>query len=830
MPESPTPTSSEGRRSSGASGGPTGPASPTEPDGPGEKSEIRQLMAQPQVALMPRVHATPASKRRAEIEQRGMLAVIRQLAHVCIARKWDTGILARDPADAHLRQNEVLGLLGEHHSQARAEVSRAWRGLEAALADLAMMTPEQTPNGAICETPLAQLAREQQLSPLACWSLLAASAPLLDGELRKLYTRAMARDNRTTCDEAFLRILLWPLVGLLEIALAPPMVETANAADTTDSPAPPAMHTRANHQHPLQWIGITTTRWDDHASTAAFARIYDLDAQQRFVVRLAAELDAVAPLRACGLLTVSAGTRPNADLQPDAAVLQVLQHRPWQATGLTLRSSAKALPALFLPAALVRAALQYATHKPRQGQFARIVVRGRTGSGRRSLLASLAQLAHRTLAQIDVAAFPRDTEDFATALAQLLRRAAFSGCLPCVSGLDLLLASDDGSLRDAVVRVLNEHAGPLALRLPTASPVPLAPGYGLLDIPPASERARVAMWAHALRNAGASGVDTHEIARHNRLGPGIINQVCDELAVTANASANARDVPSHVTVERLQQVVAQHLETQLTATATRIKRLASLAEVVLPDDLRETLVEFTARVRHRQIVYEKWAFDRKITTARGVTALFTGVPGTGKTMVAGALARDLGLDLYRVDVARIASKWIGETEKNLAALFDAAEEGQVLLLFDECDSLFAKRTEVKTSVDRHANMQVNYLLQRLDSFDGVAILTTNFGNSLDPAFRRRLSYRIAFPFPDESMRAELWRSLLPKDTPRDASVDCDELGRRWTMSGGYIRNAALRAAFIAAQQGADLHQAHIEQAIAAEFAAAGKLSDSGTLE
>jgi SpoVK/Ycf46/Vps4 family AAA+-type ATPase len=144
-------------------------------------------------------------------------------------------------------------------------------------------------------------------------------------------------------------------------------------------------------------------------------------------------------------------------------------------------------------------------------------------------------------------------------------------------------------------------------------------------------------------------------------------------------------------------------------------------------------------VRHRKRVYETWGFDKSMTSSRGITALFAGTPGTGKTMVAGVIARELGLDVYRVDVSRITSKWIGETEKNLGSLFDAAEDGQVMLLFDEADSLFGKRTEAKTSNDRYANMETNYLLQRLDTFEGIAILTTNFGTAIDPASRAATS-------------------------------------------------------------------------------------------
>ena len=199
-------------------------------------------------------------------------------------------------------------------------------------------------------------------------------------------------------------------------------------------------------------------------------------------------------------------------------------------------------------------------------------------------------------------------------------------------------------------------------------------------------------------------------------------------------------------------------------------------------------------------------------------------------MVAGIIARELGLDLYRVDVSRLVSKWIGETEKNLAEIFDAVDDGQAIILFDEADSLFGKRTEVKSSNDRYANLEVNYLLQRIDSFEGIAILTTNFGTAVDPAFKRRISFRVSFPFPDEDAREELWRCHLPPAVPLGGELDLAALARRYQMSGGYIRNACVRAAFLAAQEDASLTQQHLERACVLEYQQIGKISTSGPVE
>ncbi len=281
--------------------------------------------------------------------------------------------------------------------------------------------------------------------------------------------------------------------------------------------------------------------------------------------------------------------------------------------------------------------------------------------------------------------------------------------------------------------------------------------------------------------------------------------------------------------DRIDAFLRQSRDLRLADHARRVDRLASWADLVLPSDIMDSLRELIGRVRHRRTVFEDWGMSRTMSTSRGLTALFQGQPGTGKTLVASVVARELGLDLYQVDLSKVMSKWIGETERNLATIFDAAEDGQVILLFDEADSLFAKRTEVRSSNDRYANLEVNYLLQRLDAFEGIAILTTNSGGSIDPAFKRRLSFRLSFPFPDEDTRAELWRAHLPRELPRAEELTFDALARKYQLSGGYIRNACLRAAFLAAQEEMLLHQHHLERAVALEFAELGNLSNAGII-
>jgi hypothetical protein len=545
------------------------------------------------------------------------------------------------------------------------------------------------------------------------------------------------------------------------------------------------------------------------------------DDLQRLIAR---ELDADRPLRRFGLVHQT-GERPHGALAIDPLVVRFIANRSLEGEldpHVSVRRVERDLGELQLPRELIVKALRFLA-QPR-GDHARVVVRGRTGAGRHTLLVSLAARAGRALGVIDLATMPRDPHVLASMLEIALRRAKLRGLVPCVDGLEQV-AVDDPDARVHISAVLRRHPGPLAVRLSPDAEVMLEPGYLLLDIPPRNEQQRTESWALALERYRIALPDPSELAARYRVGPGVIDRVCFDVSRKPEPPPDAA-----AWVRELDEAVRQHLENRLGKTATRVSRRATWADVVLPEDVVDSLLELTARVRHRKTVFEQWGFDRSITSARGITALFSGSPGTGKTMVAGAIARDLGLELYRVDVSRISSKWLGETEKNLGALFDAAEDGQVMLLFDEADSLFAKRTEVKSSVDRYANMEVNYLLQRLDSFEGIAILTTNFGNAIDPAFKRRLTYRVTFPFPDEEMREQLWRSLIPPQVPLDGRLDLAALAQRFRLSGGYIRNAALRAAFLAAEEGVALSQGHLERAVRMEFREIGKLAESGVLE
>jgi hypothetical protein len=255
--------------------------------------------------------------------------------------------------------------------------------------------------------------------------------------------------------------------------------------------------------------------------------------------------------------------------------------------------------------------------------------------------------------------------------------------------------------------------------------------------------------------------------------------------------------------------------------ARRIRPTRGWDDLVLSPDRLQLLRELVARYRHSEDVYDAWGFAA--SPSRGQVALFSGPSGTGKTLAAEIIAGDLELDLFKLDLSAVVSKWIGETEKNLDRVFDAASAGNVVLFFDEADALFGKRSEVKDARDRYANIEVSYLLQRLEAYDGVVVLATNFERNIDEAFVRRIHVRVEFALPDEAERKAIWDHNLPPAAPVDADVDTSFLARQFELSGGSIRNAAVQGAFLAAANGASIDMACLIRGVARELQKIGRL-------
>ena len=273
----------------------------------------------------------------------------------------------------------------------------------------------------------------------------------------------------------------------------------------------------------------------------------------------------------------------------------------------------------------------------------------------------------------------------------------------------------------------------------------------------------------------------------------------NEIARLAKSALATASTDSQVPAEDLWQRCRAAARIGMEQLAQRIDAKAVWDELVLPPDLKTLLRQITEQVARRSRVYDDWGFRRKMNRGLGISALFAGESGTGKTMAAEVIANDLQLDLYRIDLSAVVSKYIGETEKNLRKLFDAAEDSGAILFFDEADALFGKRSEVKDSHDRYANIEINYLLQRMEAYRGLAILATNMKNAVDKAFVRRLRFIVDFPFPGVAEREEIWHKVFPEATPVDPALDYQRLSKL-NLTGGSIHNVALNAAFLAAQQ------------------------------
>jgi len=266
----------------------------------------------------------------------------------------------------------------------------------------------------------------------------------------------------------------------------------------------------------------------------------------------------------------------------------------------------------------------------------------------------------------------------------------------------------------------------------------------------------------------------------------------------------------------------QQSSQKLSELSLKITPKYSWQDIVLPEDQFAQLREICNHLKYRHIVYGEWGFEKKISLGKGLNVLFSGPSGTGKTMAAEIIANELKLDMYKIDLSQVISKYIGETEKNLSKIFKEAETSNAILFFDEADALFGKRSEVKDSHDRYANIETSYLLQKMEEYEGIVILATNLSQNIDEAFKRRLHFLIEFPFPDENHRYLIWKEIFPKEAPVDG-VDFEFMAKNFKLSGGNIKNIAIHAAFLAAQDSRKINMVHLTRAIKREYQKIGKL-------
>ncbi len=455
-----------------------------------------------------------------------------------------------------------------------------------------------------------------------------------------------------------------------------------------------------------------------------------------------------------------------------------------------------------------------------------LLFQGPYGVGKQATAAALCREQGLNLLTIDLNRLGNaDQSEFEKTVGLAAREAFLTGAALYWDGIDVVFAEGKDAWRDVLLRRLAGCPGMSFLAGETA----WEPASNLREIsfariefqrPEAAERAQ--LWTEALNDdhPEGTGVDTLELAGKFRFTGG---QIRDAAASARNLARwrNPEDV--RITIDDLNAACRLHSNQKLAVLARKITPRYGWDDIVLPVDQGSRLREICNHVKYRAVVYEQWGFGRKLALGKGLNVLFSGPPGTGKTMAADIIAGALALDLYKIDLSSVVSKYIGETEKNLAKIFAEAESSNAILFFDEADALFGRRSEVRDAHDRYANIEISYLLQRVEEYEGVVILATNRNKDMDEAFVRRLHFIIEFPFPAEADRQRIWQGIWPSETPLGPDLDLDLMARRFEIAGGNIRNIAVAAAFLAADDGGTVTMRHLVRAIRREYQKMGKV-------
>ena len=465
---------------------------------------------------------------------------------------------------------------------------------------------------------------------------------------------------------------------------------------------------------------------------------------------------------------------------------------------------------------------------------------GGYGSGRRAIAEAICGELGLPLVTVDMDTLTAEDIDPTEAALRATREARLRGAALLWEGASRFLTSGTGmeteprdgeagisqseiaeiaAWRPALLAALREHDGLAFVPLVRTWDDRGALGGRFLriDLPEPSYDDRERIWHRHLGDDAPDGKAVEIISGTFRLSPG---QIRDAVNAARTAARLRGDLP---TPADLAAACRGQASGRLDGLATKVLPTYGWGDIVLPYEQFTQLREMAAQVRNRRTVLGAWGFDGHLAMGKGLNALFAGPSGTGKTMAAEIIASDLGLELYKVDLSSLVSKYIGETEKNLDRIFDAAREANAILFFDEADAIFGKRSEVKDAHDRYANIEVGYLLQKMEAYDGVVILATNLRKNLDDAFIRRLHAAVDFPFPEEPDRVLIWQKVFPEAAPLDPDVDLAFLARQFRLTGGNIRNIALLAAFLAADDGDSIGMAHLVRATKREYQKLGKL-------
>lgn len=441
-----------------------------------------------------------------------------------------------------------------------------------------------------------------------------------------------------------------------------------------------------------------------------------------------------------------------------------------------------------------------------------VLVEGDEGCGRRHLIKQAALVTRNPVLMVDLQAYCKEEEKDSADI-DIVNQLIMRQCYICIYGV-----TDESDMKQ--LRHLCDIAGKVARLLfvcadkGTDAASQLERNVYSIQLGELSHDERFGLW----KTFGFGNDDIlHEISGKYRFRPAQIvtaaNAVKDRLQLSARKEE----------ISLFDECCARLTENCMGDKAQRIESKFTLDDLVLPDEEKSQIREACAHIKYRHLVYDKWNFESRLSYGKGLTVLFAGPPGTGKTMAATIMARELGLPAYRVDISRVMSKYIGETEKSLGEIFDIAQQSNAILFFDETDALFGKRSEIKDSHDKYANVETSFLLQRLESFDGVVLMSTNLLQNIDDAFMRRISYIVNFPFPDASRRLELWKKMFPPEMPVDGELDLEYLASQFELSGALIKNTVMSAAFLAADEGEAVNMRHILRAVRKQLSKQGRV-------
>jgi SpoVK/Ycf46/Vps4 family AAA+-type ATPase len=505
-----------------------------------------------------------------------------------------------------------------------------------------------------------------------------------------------------------------------------------------------------------------------------------------------------------------------------------------------LSEAGGSLESLPLPSDVKAALKAFAAGVRDEGHAHKFYFHGPRGGGKRITAEAFAADCGLRLLAFDVAHALSVANDFDRRVEQALREARFQDALLYLEGVDALQTDERAN---SYRRLLAKTAAARGVVVLAGEGAPGSFQQGaarLFDVHLAVPdfNLRRACWREGLErhDIALEESDLDALAARFRLTQGQIAAAVGDALDRARWREAARSqgdaapqTGAGPTAKELFASARAQSSLNLAALARKIEPKYEWGDIVLPPDQLALLREIRDRARLRHVVYGEWGFERKLSLGKGLNVLFSGPPGTGKTMAAEVLAAELSLDLYKIDLSQVVSKYIGETEKNLHQIFQEAQASDAVLFFDEADALFGKRSDVKDAHDRYANIEVGYLLQKMEEYDGIAILATNLRQNLDEAFMRRLHAVIDFPFPDEEHRRLIWQSSFPPGAPLAEDVDFAQLAREVRLAGGNIKSIGLAAAFYAAGDGGVIRRRHLLHAARREFQKLGRAWDEGAL-